>query len=233
MKTKNVTILCLAMIVSAGSSAQHLYNSFYTVGEKKHNPAVKAIPVSNDTTKEDSSSNAEIEPGDAVMIPDNDYSCLNIEQLENLIARYENYLNHQNKRTAEARHHNKNILSYYTGNSHELTLSNLVDVVEEVGLSNQLFVLAQAVLETGNFTSNVCHNYHNLFGLYDSRNKDYYRFARWEDSVIGYQKFIQYRYKGGSYLGFLRRIGYAEDPAYTNKVAKLATQIYKQLFNNP
>ena len=233
MKTKNVTILCLAMIVSAGSSAQHLYNSFYTVGEKKHNPAVKAIPVSNDTTKEDSSSDAETEPRDAVMIPDNDYSCLTIEQLESLIARYESCLNHRGIRTAETKHHNKNILSYYTGDSHELTLSNLVDVVEEVGLSNQLFVLAQAVLDTGNFTSNVCHNYHNLFGLYDSRNKDYYRFARWEDSVIGYQKFIQYRYKGGSYLGFLRRIGYAEDPTYTNKVAKLATQIYKQLFNNP
>jgi len=221
------------MIVSAGSSAQHLYNSFYTVGKKKNNPTVKVMSVSYDTTKEDSSSDAETEPRDAVMIPDNDYSCLTIEQLESLIARYESCLNHRGIRTAETKHHNKNILSYYTGNSHELTLSNLVDVVEEVGLSNQLFVLAQAVLETGNFTSNVCHNYHNLFGLYDSRNKDYYRFARWEDSVIGYQRFIQYRYKGGSYLGFLRRIGYAEDPAYTNKVAKLATQIYKQLFNNP
>ena len=221
------------MIVSAGSSAQHLYNSFYTVGKKKNNPTVKVMSVSYDTTKEDSSSDAETEPRDAVMIPDNDYSCLTIEQLESLIARYESCLNHRGIRTAETKHHNKNILSYYTGDSHELTLSNLVDVVEEVGLSNQLFVLAQAVLETGNFTSNVCHNYHNLFGLYDSRNKDYYRFARWEDSVIGYQKFIQYRYKGGSYLGFLKRIGYAEDPTYTNKIAKLATQIYKQLFNNP
>lgn len=233
MKTKKVTILCLAMIVSAGSSAQHLYNSFYTVGEKKYNPTVKVMSVSYDTLKEDSSSDAGMEQEDSVLNPDKDYSCLTIEQLECLIARYENYLNFRDTRTTGTKHHNKNILSYYTGNSHKLTLSNLVDVVEEVGLSNQLFVLAQAVLETGNFTSNVCHNYHNLFGLYDSRNKDYYRFARWEDSVIGYQKFIQYRYKGGSYLGFLRRIGYAEDPAYTNKVAKLATQIYKQLFNNP
>ena len=112
MKTKNVTILCLAMIVSAGSSAQHLYNSFYTVGEKKHNPTVKAIPVSNDTTKEYSSSDAGIEQEDSVLNPDKDYSCLTIEQLEYLIARYENFLNHQDKRTSETKHHNTNILSW-------------------------------------------------------------------------------------------------------------------------
>ena len=111
-----------------------------------------------------------------------------------------------------------------------MTLANLIDVIEEVGLSNQLFVLAQAVLETGHFSSPVCKNYHNLFGLYDSKHKDYYRFARWEDSVVGYQKFIQYRYNGGNYLQFLKRIGYAEDPRYTTTVAKIATQLYKRLF---
>lgn len=46
----------------------------------------------------------------------------------------------------------------------------------EVGLSNKLFVMAQAVLETGNFKSRVCREYNNLFGLYDSRHKDYFRF---------------------------------------------------------
>ena len=80
------------MIVSAGSSAQHLYNSFYTVGEKKYNPTVKVMSASYDTLKEDSSSNAGIEQEDSVLNPDKDYSCLTIEQLENLIARYENYL---------------------------------------------------------------------------------------------------------------------------------------------
>lgn len=229
MKAKKVTVLYLAMIISAGTNAQHSRNSFYTVGERKHVPVERVMLEPNESV-DDSSSYSRMEPRDSILNTDNDFSFLSIEQLESLIARFEN---RQSLRESEAKHHNRNILSYYTGNSHELTLSNLVDVVEEVGLSNQLFVLAQAMLETGNFTSNVCHNYHNLFGLYDSRNKDYYRFARWEDSVIGYQRFIQYRYKGGSYLGFLRRIGYAEDPAYTNKVAKLATQIYKQLFNNP
>ena len=112
------------------------------------------------------------------------------------------------------------------GKSRELNLSNLRDVAEEVGLSNHLFVLAQALVETGNFSSRVCRQYNNLFGLYNSKRGEYYRFARWEDSVVGYKNMIQYRYKGGNYLTFLRRIGYAEDPHYIYKVAKAAKQVY-------
>jgi flagellum-specific peptidoglycan hydrolase FlgJ len=161
----------------------------------------------------------------------NGYSNLSIEELERLIALYENYLLKKRESSTLTKNNNAQILNYYNGDSHELTLTNLISVIEEVGLNNQLFVLAQAVLETGNFTSPVCKNYHNLFGLYDSKHKDYYRFARWEDSVIGYQRFIQYRYNGGNYLQFLRRIGYAEDPRYTTKVAQIAKQLYKRLFN--
>ena len=102
--------------------------------------------------------------------------------------------------------------------------------IRDRGLSNKLFVLAQAMLETGNFSSRVCKEYNNLFGLYDSKNRDYYRFERWEDSVVGYGKMIQYRYKGGNYLHFLKRIGYAEDPRYIAKVAKMAKSIYNRLF---
>lgn len=98
--------------------------------------------------------------------------------------------------------------------------------------SNKLFVLAQALLETGNFSSRVCREYNNLFGLYDSKNRDYYRFERWEDSVVGYGKMIQYRYKGGNYLHFLKRIGYAEDPRYITKVARMAKSIYNSLFHD-
>lgn len=118
-----------------------------------------------------------------------------------------------------------------TGNR-ELNIKNLIEVFGEVGLSNKLFVLAQAVLETGHFQSRVCKQYNNLFGLYDSRKGDYFRFDRWEDSVAGYKRMIQYRYKGGNYLYFLKRIGYAEDPRYISKVAKLAKDLYHQLFED-
>ena len=112
----------------------------------------------------------------------------------------------------------------------ELTFENLVSELGEVGISNKLFVLAQALLETGNFKSNVCKQKHNLFGLYNSKRREYYRFARWEDSVVAYKNMIQYRYKGGNYLHFLKRIGYAEDPRYITKVAQMARNIYKQYF---
>ena len=105
----------------------------------------------------------------------------------------------------------------------------MMEVVEEVGLSNQLFVLAQAVVETGHFRSRVCKEDNNLFGLRNPRTGSYYRFDSWESSVVAYQKFVQYKYKGGNYLAFLRRIGYAESPHYTHEVAKVAKQLYEQL----
>lgn len=130
------------------------------------------------------------------------------------------------EKSMEAKNKKKgNVLRLYSGESHELTMANLLEVMEEVGISNRIIVLAQSILETGFYTSNVCKNYNNLFGLYDSRRKDYYRFERWEDSVVGYQKFIQYRYKSGNYFAFLKRIGYAEDPQYIKKVAKITKKL--------
>lgn len=127
---------------------------------------------------------------------------------------------HQSRKSKDAA-----TLRFYEGEHRPLTVMNLLDVMKEVGISNRLFVLAQSLLETGYFTSNVCKTRNNLFGLYDSRHKCYYKFDSWESSVVGYYKFIQYRYKGGNYLSFLKRIGYAEDPKYISKVAKMSREI--------
>jgi len=219
----------MALLCSTIVLGQSINESFHTIREHYR-------PIVNDTKDKgqelafDSVAIKDSMTVDSAQVMNTDYSDLSIEKLEELIILYENYLHKKRESSTLIRHNNQQVLSYYTGDSHELTFANLIDVIEEVGLSNQLFVLAQAVLETGHFTSPVCKNYHNLFGLYDSKHKDYYRFARWEDSVIGYQKFIQYRYKGGNYLQFLKRIGYAEDPRYTTTVAKIATQLYKRLF---
>ena len=229
METKKSIISVMALLCSTIVLGQSINESFHTIREHYR-------PIVNDTKDKgqelafDSVAIKDSMTVDSAQVMNTDYSDLSIEQLEELIILYENYLHKKRESSTLIRHNNQQVLSYYTGDSHELTLANLIDVIEEVGLSNQLFVLAQAVLETGHFTSPVCKNYHNLFGLYDSKHKDYYRFARWEDSVVGYQKFIQYRYKGGNYLQFLKRIGYAEDPRYTTTVAKIATQLYKRLF---
>ena len=229
METKKSIISVMALLCSTIVFGQSINESFHTIMEQ-HRPLVIDT---KDNEQEDALDSIAMKGSmtvDSAQVMNTDYSGLSIEQLEKLIILYENYIHKKRESSTLIEHNNQQVLSYYTGKSHELTLTNLIDVIEKVGLSNQLFVLAQAVLETGHFTSPVCKNYHNLFGLYDSKHKDYYRFARWEDSVIGYQKFIQYRYKGGNYLQFLKRIGYAEDPRYTTTVAKIATQLYKRLF---
>lgn len=155
-----------------------------------------------------------------------------IEELKFLIEKCERQMALRDSVSRVKSMDSKRVHSYRQWTPRELNLKNLTDVMSEVGLSNKLFVLAQALLETGNFSSRVCREYNNLFGLYDSKNRDYYRFERWEDSVVGYGKMIQYRYKGGNYLHFLKRIGYAEDPRYITKVARMAKSIYNGLFRD-
>ena len=229
METRKSILSVMALLCSTIVFGQSINESFHTI-MAHYRPIVINTKDKGQENALDSVAMKDSMTADSAQVMNTDYSGLSIEQLEKLIILYENYLHKKRESSTIIEHNNQQVISYYTGESHELTLANLIDVIEEIGLSNQLFVLAQAVLETGHFTSPVCKNYHNLFGLYDSKHKDYYRFARWEDSVIGYQKFIQYRYKGGNYLQFLKRIGYAEDPRYTSTVAKIATQLYKRLF---
>nr|DAF63622.1 MAG TPA: Mannosyl-glycoprotein endo-beta-N-acetylglucosaminidase [Podoviridae sp. ctz6O13] len=87
------------------------------------------------------------------------------------------------------------------------------------GVKHPDIVLAQAKLETGHYTSHVCKRYNNLFGL--RHKKGYYKFNTWQESVVAYRDYVQYKYKGGDYYRFLERIGYAEEPNYTNYVRQL------------
>ena len=106
----------------------------------------------------------------------------------------------------------------------DLTIENLIAAMQYYGLHHQSIVLAQALLETGYLSSSVCRNKHNLFGL-RRRDGQYYDFATLQESVKGYRDMIQYRYKGGDYYEFLRRVPYAEDPLYINKVKKIVGQL--------
>lgn len=98
------------------------------------------------------------------------------------------------------------------------TTSEVRAEIVRQGLPHPDIVLAQARLETGNFTSNVCRTRHNLFGI--RTKKGYKTYRRWQDSVADYKRLISSRYRGGNYYQFLRRIGYAEDKAYTTKLKR-------------
>lgn len=83
-------------------------------------------------------------------------------------------------------------------------------------------VYSQALFETGHFKSKGCTRDNNLFGLYNSRKKQYYKFNHWAESVEAYKDWIQYRYKPpNDYYEFLRRIGYAENPNYITKLKQI------------
>lgn len=82
-------------------------------------------------------------------------------------------------------------------------------------------VYAQAVLETGHFRSSLAKR-GNLFGIYDSRRKQYRTYSHWIESVIDYRDAVQSKYKGGDYYTFLEQLPYAQDKEYTNKLRKIA-----------
>ena len=106
----------------------------------------------------------------------------------------------------------------------ELTIPNLYTEIIRNGIRHPKIVLAQAILETGWFTSPVCRNKHNLFGLTDPRTGKYFEFRHWTECVKAYYTKVQYRYKGGNYLLWLRKIGYAEDPRYVRSLSRILDQ---------
>ncbi len=107
----------------------------------------------------------------------------------------------------------------------ELNINNLYQALDKYGVAFPKIVVAQALLETGYFTSNVCLNYNNLFGLRKPTDGSYYRFNNWEESVKAYKDYVQYKYKGGDYFRFLLRIGYAEDSNYLYKVKSISSSL--------
>lgn len=102
--------------------------------------------------------------------------------------------------------------------SDTITVEGLYKACEYYEIQQPDIVVAQAILETGFFKSDLCLKRHNLFGLFNSRTMDFYSFNHWTESVKAYYDLVQYRYKEGDYYAWLSKIGYAEDPNYIAKV---------------
>ena len=94
------------------------------------------------------------------------------------------------------------------------------------GIEHPTIVKAQAILETGNFTSDLCLKNNNLFGLYDSKNKRYYSYNHWWESIEAYKKLVQRKYNNSKYYyRFLEDIKYAKDKEYINKLKEIAEEL--------
>ena len=107
----------------------------------------------------------------------------------------------------------------FAGNAQQLNDSTLMAELIKNDIKHPEIVLAQAKLETGGYTSRLCRQHGNLFGLNSS--KGYRKYSHWTESVVAYKKLIQSKYKGGDYYAFLVKIRYATDKNYISKLKKL------------
>jgi flagellum-specific peptidoglycan hydrolase FlgJ len=105
------------------------------------------------------------------------------------------------------------------------SIQDVYDACKYYNIKYPRIVVSQAILETGYFKSEVCNNYKNLFGLYNSYKKDYYKFNHWTESVKAYGSLIQYKYKEGDYYQWIKNIGYAEDVNYVDKVKIIESKL--------
>ena len=71
--------------------------------------------------------------------------------------------------------------------SDTITIEGLYKACDYYKIQRPDIVVAQAILETGLFKSDLCIEHHNLFGLYNSRIKEYYHFDHWAESVKAYR----------------------------------------------
>ena len=107
--------------------------------------------------------------------------------------------------------------------SDTITVEGLYKACEYYEIQQPDIVVAQAILETGFFKSDLCLKRHNLFGLFNSCTMDFYSFDHWTESVKAYRDKVQYRYKTGNYYDWLEHIGYAEDSLYVSKLKNIVT----------
>ena len=108
-------------------------------------------------------------------------------------------------------------------NTYAINDETLYQELKDLHIQFPKIVLAQARLETGNYTSQLCRNRKNLFGLKSKRG--YMSFKSYKECILYYKNHVQIRYKGGDYYTFLRKIGYAKDPAYTIKLKKIVQNL--------
>ena len=110
----------------------------------------------------------------------------------------------------------------------------LENKIKELGFKYPHIVMAQAILETGNFRSPVFEENHNLFGMKEATSRlnlakgtenNHASYANWEDSVLDYALWSStYANKAQTedeYFQILNSLGYAEDNSYELKLKEI------------
>lgn len=116
----------------------------------------------------------------------------------------------------------------------EFSEAKLYKFIESLNIRFPHIVMAQAVIETGSFTSNMFRAHNNLFGMTCPNRRPttnigevsgYAKFENWKQSVIDYALF-QAAYMSdirteADYFSYIGR-NYAHDSSYVEKVKRIA-----------
>lgn len=125
--------------------------------------------------------------------------------------------------------HKKNIHKY------DFSLQNLQLYLSLYEVPYCDYIIRQAKLETGHFSSAIFQENNNLFGMKSPKvrktvstgeNRGHATYDHWTDSIRDYILWMDYYKERGycmqDYLHFLDDISYAEDELYTQKLMALA-----------
>jgi uncharacterized FlgJ-related protein len=116
------------------------------------------------------------------------------------------------------------------------TKKKLIVLIKELNLKFPEIVLAQTILETGNYSSSIFKENNNLFGMKEAQTrihlakgtkKGHAYYNNWKESVYDYS-FYQATYMTGKskrqYYSALSR-SYAEDPTYITKLKQIVKKL--------
>jgi uncharacterized FlgJ-related protein len=116
----------------------------------------------------------------------------------------------------------------------EFTEDKFADELKRLNVRFPHIVMAQSILETGAFKSNIFKENHNLFGMKEATSRlnlakgtqnNHAAYSNWEDSVMDYALWSStYANKAQSeneYFQILNSLGYAEDNGYELKLREI------------
>lgn len=126
------------------------------------------------------------------------------------------------------------VASLFSPSESNLTKENLLKTIKQTGIKHPDVVFAQALLESGDFKSQVCRSNNNLFGMKvpecrstvaQPGRKGYARYDSWVQCVYDYKLYQEFLFENGElsreqYLRKLDKI-YSEVPDYQKRLKRI------------
>ena len=117
-----------------------------------------------------------------------------------------------------------------THQHHLFSKENMMRLIYDLNIAHPDIVIAQAIIESGNFKSNIFKENNNLFGMKMPEyrkttaigiNRGHAVYRNWRESVIDYALWQGKRARYQTKSQYLRRLrSYATDPNYITKIKK-------------